>query len=188
MIGMNDVTRILQQIESGDRSATDQLLPIVYEELRRLATQQLSRQLPGQTLQPTALVHEAYLRLVHSNPEQDWNSRGHFFVAAAEAMRRILVENVRQKQSLKRGGEHTRIDVEIDELPSASTEDLLAVDEALKQLEQTDLEAARLVELRYFSGLTMVQASEVLGISVRSADRLWAYAKAWLLRYLRDHD
>jgi RNA polymerase sigma factor (TIGR02999 family) len=185
---MTGVTQILASIERGDPQAAEQLLPLVYDELRKLAAQQLSRQSPGQTLQPTALVHEAYLRLVGSNPEQDWNSRGHFFIAAAEAMRRILIEHVRQKRSLKRGGGFTRVDVDVDDLVCNPSEDLLALDEALRRLSETDPVSARLVELRYFSGLTMAQAAQALGISTRTADRLWAYARVWLLRQMRDHD
>jgi len=184
---MSDVTQILQQIESGDPSAAEELLPLVYEELRRLAAQKLSKQAPGHTLQATALVHEAYVRLVDSPQPQDWNSRGHFFTAAAESMRRILVENARRKSSLKRGGNLRRVDLDVDELllPEAS-EDLLALDEALGRLSESDPVSARLVELRYFSGLTLAEAGRALDISPRSADRMWAYARVWLLREIRD--
>jgi RNA polymerase sigma factor (TIGR02999 family) len=183
---MDDVTQILASIEQGDGRAADRLLPVVYDELRRLAAQQLSHERPGQTLQATALVHEAYLRLVDAEKARHWKSRRHFFAAAAEAMRRILVENARRKQSLKRGGEAVRHD--LDELAVAApqrSEELLALDEALDQLAAADPAAAELVKLRYFSGLTIPQAAELLGIAPRSADRLWAYAKAWLLQKLR---
>jgi RNA polymerase sigma factor (TIGR02999 family) len=183
---MSDVTQILHQIESGDGASARQLLPLVYDELRRLAARQLSHRAPGQTLEPTALVHEAYLRLVSEKQQQNWNSRGHFFTAAAEAMRRILVEDARRKGSLKRGGQFTRINVEVDDLAFDVPEDLLALDEALNALAETDPVSARLVELRYFSGLTMAQAAQVLDIPPRSADRLWAYARVWLLREIRD--
>src|SRR5262245_17515053 len=163
---MNDVTRILSAIEQGDVHAAEQLLPLVYGELRRLAAQKLAQEAPGQTLQATALVHEAYLRLVDVEKVQHWNSRGHFFGAAAEAMRRILVENARRKQALKRGGGHAReaLDESAIAAPEAS-DDLLALDEALSQLAQADLQAAELVKLRYFGGLTGKQAAEALGIS-----------------------
>ena len=183
---MTDVTQILSQIEQGDPHASEQLLPLVYEELRRLAAQKLSQQPAGQTLQPTALVHEAYVRLVDIERAQHWNSRGHFFVAAAEAMRRILVENVRRKKSLKRGGDLARQDIEIaDIISSEVSEDLLALDEALNKLAESDPRAAKLVELRYFSGLTVSQAAEALDISTRSAERLWTYSRVWLLLEIR---
>jgi RNA polymerase sigma factor (TIGR02999 family) len=181
---MTDVTRILNAIERGDAQATDELLPLVYEELRLLAAQKLSHEAPGQTLQATALVHEAYLRLV-GEQVQNWKSRGHFFVAAAEAMRRILVDNARRKKSLKRGRGQQRIDLdEADiECVDASTADrLLALDEALARLSEEDPTKADLVKLRYFTGLTMDQASEMLGISPTTAKRYWSYARAWLLR------
>jgi RNA polymerase sigma factor (TIGR02999 family) len=177
---MSDVTRILNAIERGDAKATDELLPLVYEELRLLAAQKLSHEPPGQTLQATALVHEAYLRLVGDEPPS-WNSRGHFFAAAAEAMRRILVENARRKGRLKRGGaqERTRLDdatLAIEEPP----EDLIALDEALTKFAKEDPAVFELVRLRYFAGLTQQQAAEILGIPRRTADRDWAYARAWL--------
>jgi RNA polymerase sigma factor (TIGR02999 family) len=185
---MSDVTQILGQIESGDPSAAEELLPVVYDELRRLATRKLSQQAPGQTLQATALVHEAYLRLVDSPDGRDWNSRGHFFTAAAEAMRRILVENARRKSSLKRGGHLQRVDLDVNELSLSDVpEHLLALDEALNRLAETDPDSARLVELRYFSGMTIGQAARALGVSPRSADRMWAYARVWLLREIRDN-
>jgi RNA polymerase sigma factor (TIGR02999 family) len=183
---MSEVTRILSAIEQGDPHAAEQLLPLVYDELRRLAAQKLAREAPGQTLQATALVHEAYLRLVEGEQSLQWNCRGHFFAAAAQAMRRILVENYRRKASLKRGGGLQRQDLAEAELAApAVAEDLLALDEALTQLAQTDTAAARLVELRYFAGLTSQQAAEVLGMSARTADRTWAYARAWLLKKLQ---
>jgi RNA polymerase sigma factor (TIGR02999 family) len=180
---MSEVTRILSAIEQGDPSAAEQLLPLVYQELRRLAAQWLAREAPGQTLQPTALVHEAYVRLVDVTKVQQWNSRGHFFGAAAEAMRRILVENARRKSSLKRGGARKRQELDEENLTaSAPPDELLALDEALFQLAATDAKAAELVKLRYFAGLTVKQAAEILGMSPRSADLLWAFARAWLLR------
>ncbi len=177
---MSDVTRILDAIEGGDGKATEELLPLVYEELRLLAAQKLSHESPGQTLQATALVHEAYVRLVGSEG-QSWNSRGHFFAAAAEAMRRILVENARRKGRLKRGGNHCR--VELDDALSAvagPADDVLALDEALTKLATEDQPVYELVRLRYFAGLTLQQAAEILGIPRRTADRNWAYARAWL--------
>jgi RNA polymerase sigma factor (TIGR02999 family) len=183
---MSAVTQILQAIEHGNSQAAHELLPLVYDELRRLAAQKLARETPGQTLQATDLVHEAYLRLVDGDKAQHWNSRGHFFAAAAEAMRRILVENCRRKASLKRGGGLLRQELPEAELVApAVSEDLLALDEALTQLAQTDALAADLVKLRYFAGLTAQQAAEVLRISPRTADRTWAYARAWLLKKLQ---
>ena len=182
---MSDVTRILNAIERGDAKATDELLPLVYEELRLLAAQRLSKEPPGQTLQATALVHEAYLRLVGSQA-QDWKSRTHFFTAAAEAMRRILIENARRKHRLKRGGNQQRLDVDEAEIAiEGPSEDLLALDEALAKLEAADKTKADLVKLRYFAGLTLEQASEVLGISPTTAKRHWTYARAWLYRAVR---
>jgi RNA polymerase sigma factor (TIGR02999 family) len=184
---MSDVTRILSAIEQGDPQAAEQLLPLVYDELRKLATAKLAQETPGQTLQPTALVHEAYLRLVDVEKAQAWNSRGHFFAAAAEAMRRILVESARRKKRLKRGGDRAR--QSLDDLDPAAPEacdDLLALDEALSQLGDSDPKAAELVKLRYFAGLTVAQAAEALGVSPRTADFLWAYARAWLLQKIDD--
>jgi len=178
---MTEVTRILSAIDQGDPQAAAQLLPLVYDELRRLAAQKLAREAPGHTLQATALVHEAYLRLATDAPPS-WNGRGHFFAAAANAMQRILVEAARRKRRLKHGGGQTR--EELDELNLVAPEvpeDLLALDEALTQLAAADPRAADLVRLRYFAGLTIKQAAEVLGMSPRSADFLWAYARAWLL-------
>ncbi len=181
---MGEVTRILSAMEQGDPQAASQLLPLVYDELRKLAAHRLAHQTPGQTLQPTALVHEAYLRLVDDPEGRDWDSRGHFFAAAAEAMRRILVENARRKGRRKRGGGLTRRDLDTAE-PLAEPEvceDLLALDEALTKLASADPQAAQLVQLRYFAGLSIPEAAQALGISPRSADRLWAYARVWLLR------
>jgi RNA polymerase sigma factor (TIGR02999 family) len=183
---MSDVTRILSAIEAGDPSAAEQLLPLVYDELRKLAAQKLAQEKSGQTLQATALVHEAYLRLVDVDRVQDWDSRGHFFAAAAEAMRRILVENARRKHSVKRGGQRARID--LDEALVVGDEprhDLIDLDEVLEKLAQADARAAELVKLRFFAGLTGDQAAEVLRISPRSADLLWAYARAWLFEKLQ---
>jgi RNA polymerase sigma factor (TIGR02999 family) len=178
---MSDVTQILQAIAEGDPDAASQLLPLVYDELRKLAAQKLGGETPGQTLQPTALVHEAYLRLVGEGEEQHWDSRGHFFAAAAEAMRRILVEIARQKASLKRGGDRRRVGV-VDGLLAAPEprEDLVALDAALTKLATTDKQAAELVQLRYFAGLPLREVAEILGIAPRTADRLWAFARAWL--------
>ena len=178
---MSEVTQILQAIAEGDPAAASQLLPLVYDELRKLAAQKLARETPGQTLQPTALVHEAYLRLVGKDDEQHWDSRGHFFAAAAEAMRRILVEIARQKASLKRGGDRDRVEV-VDSLLAAPQprEDLVALDAALTKLAETDKQAAELVQLRYFAGLPLREIADFLGLSPRTADRLWAFARAWL--------
>jgi RNA polymerase sigma factor (TIGR02999 family) len=178
---MSDVTRILNAIEQGDPQAAAQLLPLVYAELRRLAAQKLAQEAPGQTLDATALVHEAYLRLVGDAPERPWDGRGHFFAAAAEAMRRILVDNARRKRSLKRSGGRLRQDLDEARLPAPPPrDDLLALDEALHKLAAKDKAKAELVQLRYFAGLTQEQAARVLGISVSTADRYWAYARAWL--------
>src|SRR5207248_168838 len=182
---MNEVTRILSAIEQGDPHGAEQLLPLVYQELRQLAAQKLGQEKPGQTLQATALVHEVYLRLVDVERAQHWNSRRHFFAAAAEAMRRILVERARARGSRKRGGGRERLD--LDGLTVASPErpeDLLALDEALTRLAAVEPQAAELVHLRYFAGQTMAAAAELLGLSLRSTHRLWAYAKAWLLQEL----
>ena len=181
-VGMTDVTRILNAIERGDAKATDELLPLVYEELRLLAAQKLSQEKPGQTLQATALVHEAYIRLV-GDDSQGWENRGHFFAAAAEAMRRILVENARSKQSLKRGGPLRRVDLDRTALADGSesaADHLIAVDEALERLARQDRVKAELVKLRYFAGLTGKQAARALGISPATADRYWKYARSWL--------
>jgi RNA polymerase sigma factor (TIGR02999 family) len=178
---MSEITRILSAIEQGDPQAAELLLPLVYDELRKLAAQKLAHEKAGQTLQATALVHEAYLRLVNVEQVQDWNSRGHFFAAAAEAMRRILVENARRKKRSKHGGDRERVEVELACLPTRmSSDELLALDEALEKLKQQDPVKAQLVTLRYFGGMTIEQASEVLGISRVTAHRYWTYARAWL--------
>jgi len=187
---MSDVTRILSAIEQGDPSAADQLLPLVYDELRKLAAARLAQEKPGQTLQATALVHEAYVRLVGSGeaavPDKPhWDNRRHFFAAAAEAMRRILVDNARRKGSRKHGGGWQRRDLDADALAAAERNlDLLTLDEALRRLAEHDPLKAKLVELRYFAGLTGAQAAAVLGISASSADRHWVYTRAWLRREL----
>jgi RNA polymerase sigma factor (TIGR02999 family) len=186
---MGDVSSILQAIERGEPAAAEQLLPLVYDELRKLAAHKLAREQPGQTLQATALVHEAWLRLAGQEPAQDWNSRGHFFAAAAEAMRRILIERARQKQGVARGGRMRRI--ELHENAAAAPEapeDLLAIDEALARLEQHDPTAAAIVKLRFFGGLTLPQAAEVMGISLRTVERNWTYARTWLHRELAAGD
>jgi len=178
---MSDVTLILQQIESGDPSAAEQLLPLVYDELRKLAAARMAHERSDDTLQATALVHEAYIRLVDTERAQHWNSRGHFFAAAAEAMRRILVERARHKHSAKEGGTHRRVEVgEFRSADDTSPIDLLALDDALAQLEATDPRRAQLVKLRFFAGLTNEQAADALGISSSTADNDWAYAKTWL--------
>ena len=181
---MSDVTRILNAIERGDARASDELLPVIYEELRLLAAQKLSRETPGQTLQATALVHEAYLRLV-AEEAQDWKSRSHFFRAAAEAMRRILIDSARRKKSLKRGGKHQRIS--LDEATAEhdegySVDDLIELDKALAKLSEEDETKAEVVKLRYFAGLSVEQTADILGISATTAKLHWAYTRAWLLR------
>lgn len=178
---MSSITYILSQIESGDPLAAERLLPLVYEELRKLAAAKLAQEKPGQTLQATALVHDAYIRLVDVEQSQHWNSRGHFFAAAAEAMRRILVESAKRKQSLKRGGQLQRVGLDEDriEAPTRSI-DLIALDEALNELALHDPRKAELVKLRYFAGLTIIQAADALQISESTADADWAYAKSWL--------
>jgi RNA polymerase sigma factor (TIGR02999 family) len=181
VILMNDVTRILSAIEQGDSQAAEQLLPLVYDELRKLAAAKLAQEKPGQTLQPTALVHEAYLRLVDSEKVQHWNSRGHFFAAAAEAMRRILIGNARRKQAQKRGGRAKRVDLDAIELADhPASEKLLVLEDALIRLAPKDPVKGELVKLRYFGGLTSQEAAGILGISTATADRYWAYARAWL--------
>ena len=182
---MTDVTRILSAIEQGDARAAAQLLPLVYDELRTLAAQKLAQEKPGQTLQATALVHEAYLRLVGNGEELRWDNRRHFFAAAAEAMRRILVENARRKQMHKHGGGRQRRDLDAEALVApGSNVDLLALDAALHRLAEQDPLKAKLVELRYFAGLTGDQAAAALGMSASSTDRLWVYTRAWLRREL----
>ena len=178
---MSDVTRILSAIEQGDANAAEQLLPLVYDELRKLAAVKLARETSGQTLQPTALVHEAYLRLVDSEGGPEWDSRGHFFAAAAEAMRRILIENARRKKSIRHGGALDRhLLSDRDAVAELDDDRLLALDEALSELIKEKPVIGRLVELRYFGGLTIDQAATALKISPRSANRYWTYAKAWL--------
>jgi RNA polymerase sigma factor (TIGR02999 family) len=186
---MSEVTRILDRVQEGDPSASEQLLPLVYAELRKLAEQKLAQERPGQTLQGTALVHEAYLRLTDGTPDARWDNRRHFFAAAAEAMRRILVENARRKDCLKRGGGFARLDMDADAVAAREPDvDLLALDDALGRLAKLDPLKAKLVELRYFAELTGEEAAEVLGISPRTLDREWAYTRAWLLRELRSND
>ena len=182
---MTDVTQILSRIGAGDPSATEQLLPLLYDELRQLAAHRLAQEKPGQTLQATALVHEAYLRLVDGANEPHWNSRGHFFAAAAEAMRRILIEHARAKQALKRGGERERVPLEdLMTIDVQRADELVALDNALAELENHDPAAALLVKLRYFAGLSHQDAAAAMKISRRAADRLWTLAKAWLFRRL----
>ena len=182
---MSDVTRILSRIEEGDSAAAEQLLPLVYDELRKLAAAKLAQEKPGQTLQATALVHEAYLRLVGNDLAEKWNSQGHFFGAAAEAMRRILVESARRKQCVRHGGEWQRHDMDALTLSSPETPDeLVALSEALDRLAETNAQAAEMVKLRFFSGLTNEQAASALGVSPRKGTQIWAYAKAWLLESL----
>jgi len=186
---MSEVTRILSAIESGDPSAAGQLLPLVYDELRKLAAQKLSQEKPGQTLQATALVHEAYLRLVGVDELQRWNSRGHFFAAAAEAMRRILIDNARRKQTEKHGGDLRRVNLDQgDALATAPPDDLLALDEALEHLTRHDPKAAQVVKLHCFAGLTVEQAAEVLELSRTNAYRVWTFARAWLHSQLAGGD
>jgi RNA polymerase sigma factor (TIGR02999 family) len=185
---MTDVTRVLCAIEQGDPHAAEQLLPLVYDELRALAARKLAREKPGQTLQATALVHEVYLRLVDVESAQHWNSRGHFFAAAAEAMRRILVESARRKQRLKHGGGRGRESGDGDLACPERPERLLALDEALGRLTASSPQAAELVKLRYFAGLSNAEAASFLGISPRKANQVWAYARAWLREELRDDE
>jgi RNA polymerase sigma factor (TIGR02999 family) len=186
---VNEITRILHAIEKGERVAADQLLPLVYDDLRKLAAVRLARESPGQTLDATALVHEAYLRIVGPRDAAGWEGRGHFFAAAAEAMRRILVENARRKRTEKHGGNRVRRDLDLTApaVPEDS-DDLLTLDEALDKLHAADPSAARLVTLRYFTGLTIPQAAEMLQVSPRSADRLWAYARAFLHAEIYEKD
>jgi RNA polymerase sigma factor (TIGR02999 family) len=183
---MNEVTRILSAIEQGDPNAAEQLLPLVYDELRRLAAVKMAREKPGQTLQATALVHEAYLRLVDQERAPRWDGRAHFFSAAAEAMRRILIENVRRKSRLKHGGHLQRMDLDAVELPlPLPDDDLLTLDEALDRLSTVDRRAAEVVKLCFFAGLTQEQAAGEMGISLSTAERLWGFARAWLFREIQ---
>ncbi len=180
---VNDVTRILNSLDQSGPEATKQLIPIIYEELRRLATAKMAHERPGQTLQATALVHEAWLRLVGADAPQHWNSRGHFFAAAAEAMRRILIENARRKATEKHGGKLERVDLsDVDVAIKTDDERLLLVDEALQKLAAQDQEAAELIKLRFFAGMSNAEAAQALGLSERTAGRLWAYARAWLFK------
>src|SRR5437762_948601 len=182
-----EVTRILSAIQKGDPIGSEQLLPLVYDELRKLAAQKLAQEKAGQTLQATALVHEAYLRLVGAGDDQGWDSRGHFFAAAAEAMRRLLIDRARQKHAEKRGGAHKRLDIDAVDLATTATPDqLLALDEALAKLARGDPAAARLVELRYFAGLSVDEAGKALGVSTATAYRHWNYARVWLQAELLD--
>lgn len=183
---MTNVTRILSAIQQGDPKAADQLLPLVYDELRKLAAQRLAQEQPGQTLQATALVHEAYVRLVDVDEARHWDSRGHFFAAAAEAMRRILVDQARRRNAAKRGGGATREDLHESAMVAAEpSADVLAVNDALEELAATDALAADLVRLRFFAGLNMTEAALALNMSVRSAQSIWAYARSWLHRHIR---
>jgi RNA polymerase sigma factor (TIGR02999 family) len=185
--GMRGVTQILSAIERGDPQAAKELLPLVYDELRKLAAQRLSHEKPGQTLPATALVHEAYIRLVDHDATKNWNSRGHFFAAAAEAMRRILLENARRKASIKRGGERKRVELDSECAAAAPPSlDLLALDEALSKLAKLDPPKAELVKLRYFAGITMPEAAEALGISLSTAERYWTFARSWLYAELSE--
>lgn len=185
---MSDLTGIFSQIEQGDPHAAEQLLPLVYDEMRRLAAAKLTHERPGQTLQATALVHEVYLRLVGAENAQKWNSRGHFFAAAAEAMRRILVERARHKRSLKAGGDRRRQDIaDIEPAIAGPDIELLALNEALEKLEKQDQRQAELVKLRFFAGLTIEQAAQVLGISTSTADNDWTYARCWLRLEVEGH-
>jgi RNA polymerase sigma factor (TIGR02999 family) len=189
VLTVNDVTCILSAIEQGDAQAGERLLPLVYDELRKLAARRLAHEKPGQTLAPTELVHEAYLRLVDVEKAARWESRGHFFAAAAEAMRRILLNHARDKNRLKRGGERHRIDLDHVEIAlDGSDEQLIALDEALAILAVEDPQAAQLVNLRFFAGLTLKDAAAALGLAMRTAERQWAYARAWLYARLREGD
>jgi len=184
---MSEVTRILSAIEHGDPHAAEQLLPLVYEELRKLAAQKLAQERPGQTLQATALVHDAYLRLVEVNEVQHWDSRGHFFAAAAEAMRRILIDNARRKRRPKHGGDRRRVDLDAAaSVADVPAEDLLALDEALTKLAAEEPIKAKLVKLRLFAGLSVPEAAKVLGLATRTAERYWTYARVWLYAELND--
>jgi RNA polymerase sigma factor (TIGR02999 family) len=180
---MNEVTRLLSAIDKGESHAAEELLPLVYDELRRLAAVRMAQEIPGQTLQATSLVHEAYLRLVDVENVQRWDSRGHFFAAAAEAMRRILIDKARSKHADKRSARGQRLDLDQLELPATEiSDDLLVLDEALTELEQHDEATAKLVKLRYYAGLTHQEAAEALGLTRRAADRLWSLARAWLCK------
>ena len=182
---MSDITRILQSIEHGDPKATQELLPLVYEELRRLAAQKMANEAPGHTLQPTALVHEAWLRLT-GDQNQKWDGRGHFFAAAAESMRRILIERARRKNSLKRGGDLERVNLDdVDVAVLADDDTLLCINDALEKLEKEDPDAAQVVKLRFFAGMTNEEAGRMMGVTDRTAKRYWTFARAWLFHELR---
>jgi RNA polymerase sigma factor (TIGR02999 family) len=187
MASMTDVTQILNAIEQGDPSASDQLLPLVYDELRMLARQRLANEKPGQTLQATALVHEAYLRLVGKDNDASWDNRGHFFAAAAEAMRRILVELARRKKAIRHGGEFQRVEAALDCLPLPyQVNEVLDIDQQLRRLSETHPQVVRLVEMKYFAGFTLEDAARQMHINVRTAQRYWAYAKAWLKKAIAE--
>ena len=178
---MSEVTQILEAIERGDPHGAEKLLPLVYDELKKLAARRMAREAPGQTLQATALVHEAYLRLVGAEKAQRWDNKAHFFAAAAEAMRRILIENARRKSRTKRGGDHKRVDLDqVDAVSLSAPDEFLLLDEALAKLEADDPQAAQLVRLRYFAGLTIEEAAEMAGLARSSAYEHWSYARAWL--------
>jgi RNA polymerase sigma factor (TIGR02999 family) len=186
---MEHVTQILQQIEQGDPAAAEKLLPLIYDELRRLAAQRMRYERPGQTLEATALVHDAYLRLVDVEQAQHWNSRGHFFAAAAEAMRRLLVERARRKKRIRHGGGRQRVDLDTQLcMPAVGEDRLLEINDALERLAGQEPEAANVVKLRYFAGLTIKEAAAAMGISVRTANRHWTYARAWLYQQLEGYD
>jgi RNA polymerase sigma factor (TIGR02999 family) len=186
---MENVTRILQEIEQGDPVAAEKLLPLIYDELRRLAAQRMRHEQPGQTLEATALVHDAYLRLVDVEQAQHWNSRGHFFAAAAEAMRRLLVERARRKKRIRHGGERQRVDLDTQLcMPAVGDDRLLEINDAMVRLAGEEPEAANVVKLRYFAGLTIKEAAAAMGISVRTANRHWTYARAWLYQQLEGYD
>ena len=185
---MSDVTQILKAVEQGDSTAADELLPLVYQELRKLAAAKLSLEKPGQTLQPTVLVHDAYVRLVDAEKVQSWDSRGHFFAAAAEAMRRILIENARRKQRARHGGHLRRVDLDaVNPGTETRDEEILALDEALTRLEERWPEKAKLVKLRYFAGMTIPEAAQAMGVSHATAERYWSFARAWLHAQLQDN-
>jgi RNA polymerase sigma factor (TIGR02999 family) len=188
VLPMTEVTRILSAIQQGDPHAAAQLLPLVYDELRRLATAKMAQEKPGQTLEATALVHEAYLRLVDTDQAQSWDNRRHFFAAAAEAMRRILVENARRKQSVRHGGGRQRLDLDDALSPPGPGLDLLALDEAVARLAEKQPVKAELVKLRFFAGLTMPEAAQALGLSLATAERYWTFARSWLYAELADRD
>ena len=188
-MSMEHVTRILQEIEQGDPAAAEKLLPLIYDELRRLAAQRMRHERPGQTLEATALVHDAYLRLVDVEQAQHWNSRGHFFAAAAEAMRRLLVERARRKKRIRHGGVRQRVDLDTQLcMPAVGDDRLLEINDALERLAGEEPEAASVVKLRYFAGLTTKEAAAAMGISVRTANRHWTYARAWLYQQLEGFD